>query len=382
MTYRGGGGGGDHRTPMAWHHRDLNMTQHEHGRWDSCNIKTHRDLSHFSDCSDWFDWGLTSIIRISPFQAERDLDAIPTRRLPVPRPAQCGARHPGLQASPRPQQVPEQRQNVRGRRPGGLQPERDQPQQHGRDDGGHHGDGVPDGGERGQRVPPARQTDGVSSEERRAGPALWLGLRLPIESCHAEGGGRGGGAHTSPRLGLPHWPGTEHSIIHKVWEWWVSWVVVVDVTLEKSEVAGSYSLIIPHLPAASCSSRMWEHTVCKPIQYKSCTFGCMHLQFSWYTYLQICSYFIWIAVVWGHSINLCPAAKTVRAIWEFCDDIMQLEELLDLLGQFSSNLIYVEVFLRPDGRLTDCWFRLRALQHFSSLSTLKILTRREKKCKN
>merc|ERR1719445_2448682 len=32
MTYRGGGGGGDHRTPMAWHHRDLNMTQHEHGR--------------------------------------------------------------------------------------------------------------------------------------------------------------------------------------------------------------------------------------------------------------------------------------------------------------------------------------------------------------
>ena len=33
---------------------------------------------------------------------------------------------------------------------------------------------------------------------------------------------------------------------------------------------------------------------------------------------------------------------------------MQLEELLDLLGQFSSNLIYVEVFLRPDGRLTDC----------------------------
>jgi len=32
MTYRGGGGGGDHRTPMAWHHRDLNMSQHEHGR--------------------------------------------------------------------------------------------------------------------------------------------------------------------------------------------------------------------------------------------------------------------------------------------------------------------------------------------------------------
>ena len=75
---------------------------------------------------------MTSIILISPFQAERDLDAIKARRLPVvPCQTQCGERqgHPGLQESQGSQQVPEQRQNVRGRG-AGLQQERDQPQQY------------------------------------------------------------------------------------------------------------------------------------------------------------------------------------------------------------------------------------------------------------
>ena len=95
-------------------------------------------------------------------------------------------------------------------------------------------------------------------------------------SCRVGGGG--GAAHTSPRLGLGYCPGTEHAsqLFTKLES-----DGLVCVTLEKSEVAASHTHN-PSLPplAPGCGKAVPAPSVCKPIQYQSCTFGCMHLQFS------------------------------------------------------------------------------------------------------
>ena len=98
---------------------------------------------------------------------------------------------------------------------------------------------------------------GPSAAPQHTGP-------LPIESCHAEGGGGGGEGGSTPRL-LHSGHGTQHWIIHWTGDWWQPCHI--------REVNSSHPLLSRDVGGDSDCS-------------KSCTFGCMHQEFGWYTYLQ------------------------------------------------------------------------------------------------